>query len=104
MNEFDLEKYGGHCLFEGMGEGIQRTDPEFFEKYKTLQIVLRHTVFNEREAAEYCRCSLESIRYHAIRTKKLPCLRFTKEGLVFLKDDLDSFLRAVRAENYRDHQ
>ena len=64
-------------------------------------IALNHHVFNEREAAFYCRCSSDSIRYHALRSRKLTFCDFTKEGLIFLKTDLDNFLQASRKQSYR---
>ncbi len=73
-----------------------------FDIHITQQYVLKHGVFNEFEAAEYCRCPVESIRYHTIRTRKLTASKFSKAGLVFLKEDLDNFLRNARSEGYRD--
>ena len=66
-----------------------------------VMIALNHHVFNEREAAFYCRCNVDSIRYHALRSRKLTFCDFTKEGLVFLKPDLDSFLQQARKQGYR---
>ncbi len=83
--------------------GLVKQGLRLFENYRSLQIILRHHVFNEGEAAGYCRCSVESIRYHALRSRKLACLKFSKEGLVFLKRDLDAFLDACRVEGFRDH-
>ncbi len=84
---------------------MKRLDPKrdgFFENGIEL-IALNHHVFNEKEAAFYCRCSVDSIRYHALRSRKLTFCDFTKEGLVFLKTDLDSFLQSSRKQGYRDH-
>jgi len=76
---------------------------ELFFEIKRLLIVLRHHVFREDEAAEYCRCPVESIKYHALRSRKLTFLKFSKEGLVFLKSDLDKFLENARVEGFRDY-
>ena len=78
-------------------------EEKLFFEIKRLLIVLRHHVFSEDEAAEYCRCSAESIKYHALRSRKLTFLKFSKEGLVFLKPDLDKFLENARVEGFRDH-
>ena len=64
-------------------------------------VALNHNVFNESEAAIYCRCSSDSIRYHALRSRKLIFCDFSREGLVFLKQDLDSFLQSSRKKNHR---
>ncbi len=69
---------------------------ELFENRITELVALNHHVFNEREAAFYCRCSVDSIRYHALRSRKLMFCDFTKDGLIFLKSDLDSFLEKTR--------
>ena len=78
-------------------------EEQFFDIRITEIIALNHHVFNEREAAFYCRCSVDSIRYHALRSRKLTFCDFTKEGLVFLKTDLDNFLQSSRKEGYRGH-
>lgn len=67
-----------------------------------LQLILHHHVFNEQEAAFYCRTNVESIRYHALRSRKLSFCDFSKGGLVFLKTDLDNFLTESRKKSYRD--
>lgn len=74
----------------------------FFENLIKLQLVLRHTIFNEEEAAMYLRCSVESVRYHALRSRKLSFLNFSREGLVFTKADLESFIKNARIEGFRD--
>lgn len=74
--------------------------PLFDNRIEVL-IALNHHVFNEKEAAFYCRCSIDSIRYHALRSRKLTFCDFTKEGLVFLKEDLDSFLHLSRKQESR---
>ena len=82
---------------------LLRKMEQFFDKFITLQLILRHTVFNEEEAAYYCRIPVSSLRYHALRSRKLTFLEITKEGLVFLKTDLDKFLSDSRIKGYRDH-
>lgn len=77
------------------------TDDLLFENRIEMIIALNHHVFNEKEAAFYCRCNVDSIRYHALRSRKLTFCDFTKEGLVFLKYDLDEFLQLSRKQNYR---
>lgn len=82
-------------------EACASTENAFFDNRIEVLIALNHHVFNEREAAFYCRCSVDSIRYHALRSRKLTFCDFTKEGLVFLKSDLDSFLLSARKQSYR---
>ncbi len=77
------------------------TDDSLFDNRIEAIVALNHHVFNEREAAFYCRCGVDSIRYHALRSRKLTFCDFTKEGLVFLKSDLDSFLQLSRKQGYR---
>ncbi len=76
-------------------------DQMFFENQIAVTIALNHHVFNEKEAAFYCRCNVDSIRYHALRSRRLTFCDFTKEGLVFLKTDLDAFLQRSRKQGYQ---
>ncbi len=55
------------------------TDDVIFDNRIEVIMALNHHVFNEREAAFYCRCSVDSIRYHALRSRKLTFCDFTKE-------------------------
>ena len=87
------------CDFFEVANASDKT--KFFENRIEVMIALNHHVFNEKEAAFYCRCSVDSIRYHALRSRKLTFCDFTKEGLVFLKSDLDIFLQCSRKQNYR---
>lgn len=72
-----------------------------FEKLYRLQIITRHDYFNEMEAAEFCRCTVKSIRYHALRSRKLPYLDFSKSGLVFRRQDLVKFMNDCRIASFR---
>ena len=78
------------------------TSNGLFENQIDMYIALNHHVFNEREAAFYCRCNIDSIRYHALRSRKLTFCDFSKQGLIFLKDDLDRFLQSERKQSFRD--
>ncbi len=71
-----------------------------FENRIDVMIALNHHVFNEREAAFYCRCTVDSIRYHALRSRKLSFCDFNKGNLIFLKQDLDAFLQRSRKQGY----
>ncbi len=82
-----------NMAFEPIGE-----ESKLFDKRIEIIIALNHHVFNEKEADFYCRCSVDSIRYHALRSRKLTFCDFSKEGLVFLKADLDSFLHQSRKQ------
>jgi len=82
--------------------GVNPSEDRFFENRIEVLMTLNHHVFNEKEAAFYCRCRVDSIRYHALRSRRLTFCDFTKEGLVFLKTDLDSFLHLSRKQGYRD--
>lgn len=79
----------------------KQSDTLLFENRIEMMIALNHNVFNEKEAAFFCRCSVDSIRYHALRSRKLTFCDFTKEGLVFLKTDLEAFLKNSRKRSYR---
>lgn len=97
---------GQNAMFDNdkkvTGKSCASTDDKFFDNKIEIAMALNHHVFNEREAAFYCRCSIDSIRYHALRSRKLTFCDFTKEGLVFLKNDLDSFLHLSRRQSFRD--
>ncbi len=73
-----------------------------FDNLEMTWMTLRHQVFNEDEAADYCRCKVECIRYHALRSRKLIYCDITKEGRVYLKSDLDEFLKSSRKLNHHD--
>ena len=82
-------------------ESVNHNQGVLFENRIEVMIALNHHVFNEKEAAFYCRCSVDSIRYHALRSRKLTFCDFTKDGLVFVKTDLDTFLLGTRKQGYR---
>lgn len=88
-------------LIKGDIESVDGTRPKFFDNRIEVMIALNHHVFNEKEAAFYCRCGVDSVRYHALRSRKLTFCDFTKDGLVFLKTDLDAFLQGERKQGYR---
>ncbi|MGK5083242.1 hypothetical protein WDW37_08040 [Bdellovibrionota bacterium FG-1] len=106
MSNDDLTRidpvFQGITVMQEPEEGPLSKLLSLFDKFMVLQLVLRHHVFNENEAAAYCRCSRESIHYHATRSRKLTFLKFSKEGLIFLKKDLDTFLDNARVEGFRD--
>jgi|GEM_PF-6213211 len=87
-----------HYLGEKEVQELTSDSPTLFENRIESLVALNHHVFNEQEAAFYCRCSKASIRYHALRSRKLTFCDFSKESLIFLKDDLDIFLRSTRKQ------
>ena len=80
---------------------LKTLNESVFENRIIERVALNHHVLNEQEAAFYCRCGVESIRYHALRSRRLSFCDFTKEGLVFLKEDLDKFLKSTRKLSYQ---
>lgn len=97
-NPIKIVKNGKKC---DMLNQVDQVSTKLFENQIDAVIALNHHVFNEREAAFYCRCSVDSIRYHVLRSRKLTFCDFTKEGIVFLKSDLDKFLVESRKIGYR---
>ena len=54
--------------------------------------------FNEKEAAEYLKTPVESVRYYALRLKEL-AYHTVGRNLVFTKKDLDAFLASRRVKS-----
>ena len=50
---------------------------------------------DEQEAAAYCRMKIETLKYYSKRLNEIPHIRVGRERL-YLRDDLDQFLRAKR--------
>ncbi len=50
---------------------------------------------NEKEAAAYCRMKVETLHYYGKRLNEIPYVKVGRERL-YLRDDLDQFLRAQR--------
>ncbi len=73
-----------------------------FDNRISLDLILKLSIFNEREAAMYLRTGIETIRYHALRSRKLKYARISKNGLVFRKQDLDELIDNSVIENHRD--
>lgn len=78
------------------------------ERIERLAVILWHDKLDEIEAAMYLRLSdpygkgRETIRYHALRSRKLSFHKIGKSGLIFLKVDLDKALKHFKFESHRD--
>ncbi|MBL6988674.1 MAG: helix-turn-helix domain-containing protein [Bacteriovoracaceae bacterium] len=78
------------------------------DKYIKLQIILKHDIFNEVEAATYLRLSdpqgagRNTIRNYALRSKMLSFYQIGRNGLTFTKSDLDNFLNSRKVKGYRE--
>lgn len=74
-----------------------------FDRIERLQIIQKSEVFNEVEAAIYLRLpdpetsGRQSIRYYALTAKELSFIKIGRDGLLFRKTDLDSFLENKKA-------
>jgi hypothetical protein len=79
-----------------------------FERMERLAVILWHDKFDEIEAAMYLRLpdpyntGAETIRYHALRTRKLAFHKVGKSGLIFSRADLDKALKLFKLESHRD--
>ncbi len=95
--EQDLEKEPSRLRFgpdrNRMGD---ISGPEIRELFENLitEFAAGKT-FNEREAAEYLKTPVESVRYYALRQKEL-AYHMVGRNLVFTKKDLDAFLASRR--------
>ena len=78
------------------------------ERVERLTVILWHDNLDEVEAAMYLRLpdpyhkGAETIRYHALRTRKLSFHKVGRNGLIFSKADLDKALKNFRFESHRD--
>lgn len=88
------------------------TKVSFFEhllnRVERLVIVLCHKIFDEVEAATYLRLpdpenrGRETIRNYALRSKKISYYKVGRNGLTFLKADLDMALNRFKVQSFRD--
>lgn len=77
-------------------------------RVERLVIVLYHKIFDEVEAAMYLRLpdpenrGRETIRNYALRSKKLSYYKIGRNGLTFLKADLDLAMGRFKVQSFRD--
>lgn len=77
-------------------------------RVERLVVVLYHKVFDEVEAAMYLRLpdperrGRETIRNYALRSKKLTYYKIGRNGLTFLKADLDLAIDRFKVHSFRD--
>lgn len=80
----------------------------FFDRYEQLEIRRKSDVFSETEAAIYLRlpdpecAGKNSIRYYALQSKQLSYVKVGRDGLLFMKSDLESFLNNQKVTSHRD--
>ncbi len=79
-----------------------------FNRVERLVIILCHEIFDEVEAAMYLRIpepetrGRETIRNYALRSKKISYHKIGRNGLTFLKSDLDKALGRFQMQSFRD--
>lgn len=77
-------------------------------RVERLVIVLFHKIFDEVEAAAYLRLpdpehrGRETIRNYALRSKKISYYKIGRNGLTFLKADLDLAMNRFKVHSFRD--
>lgn len=77
-------------------------------RVERLVVILYHKVFDEVEAAMYLRLpdperrGRETIRNYALRSKKLSYYKIGRNGLTFLKADLDLAIDRFKVHSFRD--
>ena len=77
-------------------------------RVERLVVVLCHKVFDEVEAASYLRLpdpefrGRETIRNYALRSKKISYYKIGRNGLTFLKSDLDLAMDRFKVQCFRD--
>ncbi len=91
---------------------VPNTNLGIFERLlnrvERLVVVLYHKVFDEVEAAMYLRLpdpehkGRETIRNYALRSKKLSYYKIGRNGLTFLKADLDLAIDRFKVHSFRD--
>jgi hypothetical protein len=91
---------------------IPNTNLGIFERLvnrvERLVVILYHKVFDEVEAAMYLRLpdpehrGRETIRNYALRSKKLSYYKIGRNGLTFLKADLDLAIDRFKVHSFRD--
>ena len=87
---------------------VQSVFEKYFERLERLTVILWHDKLDEVEAAMYLRLSdpyntgAETIRYHALRTRKIAFHKIGRTGLIFTKADLDKALKNFKFESHRD--
>lgn len=80
----------------------------YFDLNRSLEIRRKSKVYNEIEAAEYlrlvepCGSGRQSIRYYALTAKTLAYVKIGRDGLLFLQDDLDLFVKNQRVQTHRN--
>jgi len=91
-----------------INDPIQEFLENALDRLERLAVILLHDNFDEVEAAMYLRLpdpfgkGLETIRYHALRSRKLSFHKVGKNGLIFTKADLDKALKLFKLESHRD--
>ena len=77
-------------------------------RVERLVVVLYHKIFDEVEAAMYLRLpdpenrGRETVRNYALRSKKISYYKIGRNGLTFLKADLDLAIDRFKVQSFRD--
>lgn len=100
-----IVEYSQKNSFNDETQGLSE---KILERMERLAVVLWHDKFDEVEAAMYLRlpdphtAGAETVRYHALRSRKLSFHKIGKNGLTFTKADLDKALKLFKLESHRD--
>lgn len=77
---------------------------EIFRNVERIQILLKHNIFNEIEAAYFLRLpnpeteGRKTIRNYALRSKKLSYIKIGRNGLTFSRKNLEDFVQLLTHE------
>lgn len=100
-----IEKNGQKNSFNETRQGIL---DRVLDRLERLAVILWSDKLDEIDAAFYLRLpdpynkGAETIRYHALRSRKLSFHKIGKTGLTFTKADLDKALKLFKLESHRD--
>lgn len=103
-----LNRIAEYSQKNSFNDDVQEPHKKILERIERLAVILWHDKFDEVEAAMYLRLpdpyntGADTIRYHALRSRKLSFHKIGKNGLIFTKTDLDKALKLFKLENHRD--
>ena len=99
--DFQLEDFPALNTKMGVFERV-------LNRVERLVVVLFHKIFDEVEAATYLRLpdpehqGRETVRNYALRSKKISYYKIGRNGLTFLKADLDMAMGRFKVQSFRD--
>lgn len=109
VSESDVDDELGYMFEEPLASNMKLGLFErLLNRVERLVVVLCHKIFDEVEAAAYLRLpdpetrGRETIRNYALRSKKISYYKIGRNGLTFLKADLDAALGRFKVQSFRD--